>query len=96
MFVIRRRRCRLKTGLNDKALNRIIQLQGKTTAKIAEFTKGTKPFAQKPLPMDEVIWALRNTSEQDRMTLIQEFGADAVNKLLYKAIMTENRRKQDG
>ena len=77
----------MKTGLNDKVLEKIIDLQNKVSNKIVEKTKGDKPFASVKMPDDEIIWAIRNTSEQDRMALIQEFGTEAVNKLLYKAVM---------
>jgi hypothetical protein len=86
----------MKIGINDKALNRIISLQGKASTKLADYTKGTKPFAQKQMSSEEITWALRNTSEEDRMTLIQEYGADAMNKLLYKSIMADNRRQRNG
>jgi hypothetical protein len=83
----------MKLGINDKALNRIVSLQDKVGKKIAEYTKGQKPFAQKPMADDDIIWALRNSSVQDRTTIASEYGVDALNKLLYKAIMVENRRK---
>ena len=86
----------MKTGINDKVLDRMVSLQGKTSNKIAEYTKGTKPFAKKPLSDDEVLWAIKNSSEQDRIMLSAEYGIEAVNKLLYKAIMTENRRNRNG
>lgn len=83
----------MKIGFNDKVLNRMVVLQGKISERISEKVKGDRPFAQKPMSDDEILWAIKNSSEQDRMTIANEYGVDALNKLLYKAVMIENRRK---
>ena len=86
----------MKHGINDRVLKRMIELNGKVSLKIRDNLKGIAPFASKPIPPEELIYAKNFIGFQDLTELVNEFGADKVNELIYDITMLENRRKKSG
>ncbi len=86
----------MRTGTNDKILKRMTELNGKVTLKIRDNLKGVAPFASKPIPPEELIYAKNFIGFQDLTELVNEFGADKVNELIFDITMMENRRKKSG
>jgi len=83
-------------GLNEKILNRMMELNNKAIARIHSNLKGTKPFASKPVPPEDLIYAKNNIGYMDLKDLNREYGRDAVNKLFYDITLMENRRIKSG
>lgn len=85
-----------KKGINDKILERMLELNGKVSARIRLNLKGVAPFASKPIPAEDLIYARNTIGFLDIQQLISEFGEDKVNGLMYDIVMMENRRKKSG
>lgn len=86
----------LKEGLNDKILKHILRIDKQVVGKIRQQLEGDKPFASKPIPPEQLIYAKNNLGSEDLMDLVRDYGASAVNNLFYEITMMENRRKQTG
>jgi len=86
----------MKIGLNDRILNRMMELHGKSIVQIKASLKGEKPFASQPIPPEDLIFAKNTIGYMDLLELNMEYGADNVNKLLYDITLMENRRKKSG
>lgn len=86
----------MRRGINDKVLKRMLELNGKITQKIRDNLKGVAPFASKPIPPEELIYAKNFIGFQDLTELVNEFGPDRVNELIFDITMMENRRKKSG
>lgn len=85
-----------KEGLNDKILNRMLDLNSRAISKIQHDLKGTKPFASNPIPPEDLIYAKNTLGYMDMQGLIKEYGSEKVNKLLYDISLMENRRRKSG
>lgn len=83
----------MKEGINDKILNEIKRLNDLGVKEIVKQTKGSKPFASKEVPPEELIVAVDSLGQQDFGTLANEFGFDALNKFLYRVHLLKSRRK---
>jgi len=86
----------MKIGLNDRILNRMMELHGKSIVRIKSSLKGEKPFASQPIPPEDLIFAKNTIGYMDILELNMEYGADNVNKMLYDITLMENRRKKSG
>lgn len=83
-------------GLNDKILKRMTDLNNRSIARIRSNLKGTAPFAAKPIPPEDLIYAKNTIGYMDLKDLNREYGRDAINKLLYDITLMENRRVKSG
>jgi hypothetical protein len=75
-------------SINDK---RIDELNNLSSKKIASMIK-----AKKPVDPDVQIWALRNLGTEDMAEIINEYGRDKVNKLIFDTYKLEQRRGING
>jgi cytochrome c556 len=82
-----------KRGINDLILGKMKKIQNKSMNKIVEITKGQAPFAAEKVSNDEKLDIVNSLSDKDMLTLLQEFGEEAVNQLIYEAKSYE-RKKQ--
>ena len=81
----------MKEGINDKVLYKIVEGNNKVTDKIAQMVKGDKPFAKTPMKNEDLLFHVRQLSGQDLMGLSQEYGQEAVMKLIYQVSQIEKR-----
>ena len=86
----------MRTSLNDKILDRMLDLNNKAVTKIRHDLKGTKPFASKPIPPEDLIYAKNTLGYMDMQDLVKEYGQEKVNKLLFDISLMENRRRKSG
>lgn len=86
----------MKEGIQDKVLKNVLRIHRLTVDKIQTRTKGQRPFASTPVNPDELIYAYETLGSEDPMTLIQEYGQEAVNKLFYEIAMMKHRRIKNG
>jgi len=86
----------VRTGINDLILNEMKRLNSLGVKEIVKQTKGDKPFASKPIPPEDLIWALDNLGLQDWQPLIEEFGFDNVNRMVYKIHKMKLRGNYNG
>ncbi len=86
----------MKKSVNEKALDNLLSLSGKTLAKVSDSLKGTKPFAKKPINNDDLIYAYNTLGEQDVQQLISEYGSNPVIKLFFEISQMEEKRKKNG
>jgi len=86
----------MRKGLNDRILEHILRLDGLVVSKIRQRLEGDKPFASKPVPPEQLIYAKNNLGSEDLMDLVREYGPSAVNSLFYKITMMERARRKSG
>jgi hypothetical protein len=86
----------MKRGVNDKVLEKMLDINGRAVSKIKSHLKGTQPFASREIPPEDLIYAKNNIGFQDIPDLVNEFGRDAVNKLLYDITVMESKRQKSG
>jgi len=84
----------MKIGINDNILDKQVALQNRAINKISVMIKRDKPFATEKLDADLKIWAVNNIGYWD--DLVEEYGADAVNRLIGETKMEEMRRSKNG
>lgn len=86
----------MSEGLNDKILTRMLDLNSKAISRIQRDLKGTKPFASKPIPPEDLIYAKNTLGYMDMQDLVREYGQEKVNTLFYDISLMENRRRKSG
>lgn len=83
-----------KKGINDLILDKMITIQGNATNKIKEITKGQAPFAAEKITNEDKLRIVNGLSPDDMGQLIQEFGPEALNQLIFEAKSFEMSRKK--
>ena len=83
----------MRTGINDKVVEKQIAMQNRAIAKIVDTLKGEKPFASKEIDPQLKLWVVNNLGTMDIQELVQEFGEAPINKLIYEAKMLEKGRR---
>lgn len=86
----------MKKGLNNKILERMLDLHSKSIKRIKDSLGGTQPFAKKQIPPEDLIYAKNNIGYVDLEELTKEFGIDMVGKLMYDITLSEQRRELKG
>ena len=83
----------MKKGINDLILNKIMDLDTRSSKKIAQILKGDRPFSSKELDPDMYVWAVNNLGSQDLQELRQMYTDEALSKVKYDAVKIEQRRQ---
>ncbi len=86
----------MEIGIQDKVLEKIQRLHGLAVEKIKDTTKGKRPFASEKVDPEQVIYWKNTLGYNDLGTLLQEFGPETINKLLYEIHVMEQRRIENG
>lgn len=86
----------MKEGLNDKILKNILRLDKQITGKIKQRLEGTKPFASKPIPPEQLIYAKNNLGSEDLMDLVRDYGAVVIDNLFGEINDMEKARRKTG
>ena len=81
----------MKPNPQDKVVEKVLERQKKFSDYISKTYK-VEPFAKEDIPAIEQIWAVDNAGWQDKQELINEYGIEAVARVLSN---TEKLR-QDG
>ncbi len=83
----------MKEGINDLILKKMMDLQNRTVVKIGEMLKGEKPFAQEKVDPQVIVDTIHGLGYLDVHALIQEFGQEKVEQLIYEAKRHELKRQ---
>lgn len=86
----------MKKSINEKALDNLLRLSNKTLVKVGESLKGTKPFAKKPIPPEDLIYAKATLGSLDTQDLVREYGMNKVLILFHEIDQMEQRRIKSG
>ncbi len=86
----------MRTGLNDRILDKQIEMQKRAILKIRETLHGEKPFAMEKIDNQKVIDAVNGLGVLDINELVTEFGADRINQLIWEVKRMESRRQNYG
>ena len=86
----------MKESQNDKILKKMLKLQAGSVGKIIHSLKGTAPFAAKPIPKDDLIYAKNTIGSQVLEELSKEYGMESVNRLMFEIKQMEIKQTKDG
>jgi hypothetical protein len=82
-----------KIGFNDKVLDKEVAFDKRVTDKIVFMTKGNKPMGMKPMPPEDLYYHVMHIAPVDLEVLMQEFGAEAVTRLVAEGLNYAKRSK---
>ncbi len=86
----------MRAGLNDLILQKQVEIQERAIKQIRETLHGEKPFAMVKVDNKIVIDAVNGLGDMDMEALVDEFGTDRINQLIWEVKRMENRRTQNG
>ena len=81
-----------KIGINERVVEKTMNLQDRVIDAIVKRTKGEKPFAMEEIPPDIKMWVVDNLGTQDVQELVSEFGIESVNRLYGEVMELKNKR----
>ncbi len=85
----------MRKGINDLILEKQLDIQGRAVKKIGEILKGERPFASTQVDTDTRIEAVNNLGYLDMQDLVNEFGPDKIERLVYETKILEARKEKN-
>lgn len=82
----------MNTNIYDKVLSRVVDLVDKSSGNIAEKFKGSNPFDQVPLSMDEQIYDYNTMDSAKLQEYVNKYGMDEVEKWMGKVKSAMQKR----
>lgn len=84
----------MKEGINERIMKKQLEIQQRAVNKVAEILQGEKPFAMERVPDEDKYNIVQSLNPSEMQMLIQEFGFEKVNRLVFEAKMWERKQLQ--